>query len=318
MYREKTIKDALYQAFDNVDSRPGRGGTYDYIKWQHVADRMNQVFGTYWTSEVMSEHILNNDNDIVLRIRVKVADPETNETFSQEGYGGATVRAGEDVGTAFKSAYSKGIKDACKKWGIGLYLTEDGGESVAPRSAYAGSQPYVPPTQPSPVQPTPVLGIPATPMPVSPITTTVPTAPVIPSVPTPQIQSPASVQPIPVQPISGTVGLPITPVATIMPAGPAPIMQTPVQPIAPVEQHVAPAQDNFDMPGTATAVQSLAISNMARIHGATTESDVLAMIINTATTGLDRHVNELKDLSYNEAVKIIRIVKELQEKDNRR
>jgi hypothetical protein len=69
MQRETTLKDALYKPFDNVDSRPGRGGTYDYIKWQHVADRMNQVFGTYWSSQIVSEHILNNDSDIILRVK---------------------------------------------------------------------------------------------------------------------------------------------------------------------------------------------------------------------------------------------------------
>ena len=56
---------------------------------------------------------------------------------------------------------------------------------------------------------------------------------------------------------------------------------------------------------------------MAKVHGAQTEEDVLSMIINTDAAGLGRQISGLKDLSYNEAVKIIRTVKDLQDKDRR-
>lgn len=323
MQRETTLKDALYKPFDNVDSRPGRGGTYDYIKWQHVADRMNQVFGTYWTSQVVSEHILNNDNDIILRVRIEVSDPNTRETFIQEGYGGASVRSGEEAGTAFKSAYSKGIKDACKKWGIGLYLSEDGGGEVNSSRGFSSG----PVVQASPVQ-----SIPATP--VAPITPVAPVGAMPPmgyqqqpvQQPAPVAPAPTPVAPVPesIGPSPG-MGFPSMPVAPVVASGIAPVAPiTPVMPVAssqpapvqtaPVAQAVPNTQDNSNTPGTVTAVQSLAISNMAKMHGAQTEEDVLAMIINTDAAGLGRHVAKLDDLSYNEAVKIIRTVKELQDK----
>jgi len=320
MQRETTLKDALYKPFDNVDSRPGRGGTYDYIKWQHVADRMNQVFGTYWSSQIVSEHILNNDSDIILRVKIEVSDPETKETFSQEGYGGASVRNGEEAGTAFKSAYSKGIKDACKKWGIGLYLSEDHAESAPVRSYNSGPSTQTPPVQSIPVAP--VASAPSAgyqPEPVQQV------APV--QQPEP-IQSMPSTQPAPVEmpaPVNSAMGMPPAPVSPVVASGVAPVapvtpvasvpeaQPAPVQ-IAPTEQPAPTVQDNSDTPGTVTAVQSLAISNMAKMHGAQTEEEVLTMIINTDAAGLGRQIASLKDLSYNEAVKIIRTVKELQDK----
>jgi hypothetical protein len=312
MQRETTLKDALYKPFDNVDSRPGRGGTYDYIKWQHVADRMNQVFGTYWSSQIVSEHILNNDSDIILRVKIEVSDPETKETFSQEGYGGASVRNGEEAGTAFKSAYSKGIKDACKKWGIGLYLSEDHVESAPVRNYNSGPSTQTPPVQSihvAPVASAPSVGY--QPEPVQQV------APV--QQPEP-IQSMPSTQPAPVEmpaPVNSVMGMPPAPVSPVIASGVAPV--TPVASVpeaqpAPTEQPAPTVQDNSDTPGTVTAVQSLAISNMAKMHGAQTEEEVLTMIINTDAAGLGRQIASLKDLSYNEAVKIIRTVKELQDK----
>lgn len=332
MYRDTSLKDALYKSFENVDSRPGRGGTYDYIKWQHVADRMNQVFGTYWTSQVVSEHILNNNTDIILRVRIKVSDPETKETFSQEGYGGASVRNGEEAGTAFKSAYSKGIKDACKKWGIGLYLSEDHTESAPARSYNPGPSPQARPVQSVPT--TPIVPVP----PVAPIGNIQPTgyqpepiqqpapvqqaAPVQAVEPTPTAPSAPMGIPVPVNSASGMAPAPVTPVvasgvapiAPVMPVASVPTAQPAPLQSAPVGQPAPVNQDNSDTPGTVTAVQSLAISNMAKMHGAQTEEEVLTMIINTDAAGLGRQVAELKDLSYNEAVKIIRTVKELQDK----
>jgi len=318
MHRETTIKDALYRPFDNVDSRPGRGGTYDYIKWQHVADRMNQVFGTYWTSKVVSENILNNDSDVILRIRVEVSDPETKETFSQEGYGGASVRNGEEVGTAFKSAYSKGIKDACKKWGIGLYLSEDHNETTSTRGYNTGPSTQTPQVQSIPTMPTaPVSNVQPTGYQPKPIEQQVP------------VQNRAHRPTNPVEtvpPIPNNTGFgtstPVAPVTHISASGVAPVSPIETTQLDPVvnvtaDQQMSTNQDNSNTPGTITAVQSLAISNMAKVHGAQTEEDVLSMIINTDAAGLGRQINELKDLSYNEAVKIIRTVKDLQDKDRR-
>jgi len=118
------MRDLLYKKFTDVPTRPGRGGTYSYIKWQDVADRMNQIFGVQWSSEVVYQDVIGSN--VVTRIRVSILDTNTGNLFFQEGFGGAPIDDRQEAGTPFKAAYSKALKDACKKWGVGLYIEEDG------------------------------------------------------------------------------------------------------------------------------------------------------------------------------------------------
>ena len=117
------MKDELYKKFTEISTRPGRGGIYPYIKWQDVADRMNQIFGIKWSSEIVYQDVVNSN--VVTRIRVGIFDVETGVVFYQEGFGGASMDDKQEAGNPFKAAYSKALKDACKKWGIGLYLDDD-------------------------------------------------------------------------------------------------------------------------------------------------------------------------------------------------
>jgi hypothetical protein len=119
-----STKDALYATFENIPTRRGRGGEYAYVRWQDVADRMNQVFGTNWSSNVEYQDVVGGN--IIVRVRVLVTNPETNNTQFQEGFGGAPNDDRNEAGNAFKAAYSKALKDACKKWGVALYLDEEG------------------------------------------------------------------------------------------------------------------------------------------------------------------------------------------------
>jgi hypothetical protein len=145
--------EALYRNFENIPSRKGRGGVYPYVRWQDVADRMNEVFGTDWSSEVLFQDVIGAN--VIVRVRVSIYDHETKLVSAQEGFGGAPNDASTEAGTPFKSAYSKALKDACKKWGVGLYLDEDddaaGTTSSAPSSippGYMGKEIGVPPTPP--------------------------------------------------------------------------------------------------------------------------------------------------------------------------
>jgi len=172
------VKDALYARFDNILTRKGRGGSYPYIRWQDVAGRMNEVFGHNWSSSVESEAIVGNN--VVVRVKVIVTDPITNTTQWQEGYGGAVNDDRQEAGNPYKSAYSKALKDACKKWGVGLYMDEDSDQEVAPTSSiptsFSGKEYGVPATPPAsrptmsqaPVAPTysekaPAVGMPRIP-----------------------------------------------------------------------------------------------------------------------------------------------------------
>ena len=117
------MKDLLYKKFKAVPTRPGRGGTYSYIKWQDVADRMNQIFGIRWDSEVVHQEVIGSN--VVIRVRVTILDADSGDMFFQEGFGGASMDDRQEAGNPFKAAYSKALKDACKKWGVGLYIDDD-------------------------------------------------------------------------------------------------------------------------------------------------------------------------------------------------
>lgn len=144
-------KEELYKGFDNIPTRRGRGGTYAYIRWQDVANRMNEVFGANWSSSVCSSEVIGKN--VIVRVRVEVYDSETKRYFSQEGFGGAVNDDNQEAGNPYKSAYSKALKDACKRWGIGLYLDEGDEPSnrETPKESplppgYIGKETGVPPT----------------------------------------------------------------------------------------------------------------------------------------------------------------------------
>lgn len=136
----------MYKGFDNIPSRRGRGGVYSYIRWQDVADRMNEVFGLNWSSEVLYQEIVGDN--VITRVRVTIIDPENGNVSWQEGFGGSPNDKSSEAGNPFKSAYSKALKDACKKWGVGLFLDEDGEGEVVQHNipeGYIGKELGVPP-----------------------------------------------------------------------------------------------------------------------------------------------------------------------------
>jgi len=116
------ILEKLYEPFNSLSTRRGRGGFYKFVRFQDVVDRMNQVFGIEWSSEAVFQEVINSE--VILRVRVTIKHPESKEWFFQEGFGGALLNSGDEPGNAFKSAYSKALKDACKKLGVALHLKE--------------------------------------------------------------------------------------------------------------------------------------------------------------------------------------------------
>ena len=139
-----SITEKLYKKFEDIPSRKGRGGTYQYVRWQDVADRMNEVFGSRWSSEVVFQDVVGKN--IIVRVSVCIKDPDTGERFCQEGFGGAVNDDAQEAGNAFKAAYSKALKDACKKWGVGLYLDDEDNTNEIP-TGYIGKEYGVPPRE---------------------------------------------------------------------------------------------------------------------------------------------------------------------------
>ena len=209
MEKEKIMKDLLYKKFADVPTRPGRGGTYSYIKWQDVADRMNQVFGIQWSSEIVYQDVIGSN--VVIRIRVSVLDTNTGNLFFQEGFGGAPIDDRQEAGTPFKAAYSKALKDACRKWGVGLYIEEDGDvePEVIPFPKTPTTTPFVPvsPKQEAPMPPV------AQKQEVKITTTTLPKSvpPVPPTAPPTVADTPKVTTTIPIQQVDPAVKVPNIP-----------------------------------------------------------------------------------------------------------
>ena len=300
-------KNKLYSNFDNVRTRPGRGGNYPYITWQDVADRMNEVFGITWSSEVISQDVVGDN--VVVRVRVTVLDPETKTDFVQEGFGGAPNDSRQEAGNPFKAAYSKALKDACKKWGVGLHLEEGAnverttpeGPSMPP--GYTGYETGVPPTQadfsaptthPEPVQHTPT--VPTTP-------------PVSPDINKP-LEMPASVQmagnplnaavPNPGDTMSADIGIVQVPETVEMPSIPT---TPPAQPAvsAPAQQMVVPQAGN---PAFISDVQKAALHSILSIKGV--EYETLAREAFEFNGVVKNPIPSADDLTYQEAVYVVK------------
>lgn len=229
------ISEKLYETFGELPSRRGRGGVYSYIKWQNVADRMNKTFGIHWSSEAVFQDVI--EDNVIVRVKVTVKSPELEQDFFQEGYGGAPLNDGSEPGNPFKAAYSKALKDACKKWGVALF--KDGVEEKPSEQA----SPIVPPA--APVKP------PTAPAPTTvaePVTQTVPDMPSAPTAPaTPTTQ--------PIIPATPTMTPPASP--PLPPGVPQIVEETVVvkqeAPAAPVMEPPSPTVVSEKMPAAAVA-----------------------------------------------------------------
>lgn len=165
------ISEELYKSFGELPSRRGRGGVYTYIKWQDVADRMNKIFGIHWSSETVFQDVI--EDNVIVRVRVTVKSPELEQDFFQEGFGGALLNDGNEMWDSFKAAYSKALKDACKKWGVALFIKDGVEEKTSvPATPAIPATPVAPVTPATPVTPAPPV------IPVSPPTSATPVTPV--------------------------------------------------------------------------------------------------------------------------------------------
>lgn len=262
------MKDLLYKKFKAVPTRPGRGGTYSYIKWQDVADRMNEVFGIHWSSEVIFQDVINSN--VVIRVRITVLSTESGDMYYQEGFGGAPMDDRQEAGNPFKAAYSKALKDACKKWGIGLYL-EEGEAEIESNLKPFGSEEVVTTQQAPPVIPPQKTEIPMVPTQQAP--------PVIPSQKTE----------IPVVPTQQTKA----PVTTRIPV-------TPPQIPEPVHTTVTAKQD------TISDVQKAALQSILGMQEVEYSELVKGAFATKDITLSDDGIPTIDNLSYKEAVIVIK------------
>jgi hypothetical protein len=128
---KKTL-ESLYAPFE-LRERDGLGGMkFKYIPSDSVIDRMNKVLDGNWSTDVLFQDIV--DDSVILRVKVSVYDVESKMSFYHEGFGSSSFKrftggphVGKiiDVGNAYKSALSMAIRNACSRFGCGLYLEGD-------------------------------------------------------------------------------------------------------------------------------------------------------------------------------------------------
>lgn len=279
--------EALYRNFENIPSRKGRGGVYPYVRWQDVADRMNEVFGTNWSSEVLFQDIIGPN--VIVRVRVTIVDQEKGIFFTQEGFGGAPNDANTEAGTPFKSAYSKALKDACKKWGVGLYLDEDDDSGTSAPittltlpTGYMGKEVGIPP-----------MPTPPTNSKIEEPVSSVNAEPPFPSTSNDAISPPVNVN----------VGMPLPP-GISMGATSKVVMSTPQIPIPPSMPQPKTGVINTGEPEYISDVQRAALQSILSIKGASYEPLAKEAF---EFNGLDASsVPEPDKLSYQEAVYVIK------------
>jgi len=130
-----------------VKSRKGRGGTYPYVSADDITDRMNNLFMGNWSTMVVYQEVIGDE--IIIRVRVEVRDAD-NVVYCHEGFGGHKMNPTDEPGNGFKSAYSKALVNACRRWGVGLFLTEDEEHGVVEhkQAPAVASKPATEPTTP--------------------------------------------------------------------------------------------------------------------------------------------------------------------------
>lgn len=120
----------LYKPFDNVRTKPG-GKQYKYVASKDVIDRMNRLLKGRWSSEVVKEEIV--EDNVLVHVRVYTLDDD-GVGFYHDGYGSSQIARftfGDNKGKAinignnYNAAKSMAIRDACKKWGVGLYIEDN-------------------------------------------------------------------------------------------------------------------------------------------------------------------------------------------------
>jgi len=149
---DNSILVELYKQFPNVRERRGQGNkTFKYVASNDIIDRMNRVFQGNWSVEVIDAKEL--DSDVLVHVRVTVFDQTPNGPimgYAQEAFAShplARFSTGDkqgqviDRGNSYRAAHSKALKAAVARWGVGLYMEEEGEDGEGHSSTFATPPP---------------------------------------------------------------------------------------------------------------------------------------------------------------------------------
>jgi hypothetical protein len=300
---QETIKKC-YDKFELRERRGQGNQMFKYVNSKDIIHRMNTLFAGNWSSEVLSTDTI--DNQVIVRVRVYITDPETGKLYYHEGFGSSQIArytGGQnegkiiDIGNAYKGALSKGIVNACRMWGVGLFKEadfefeeDDDGDFTAPSIPPVPTAASLPETKPAPLQPVVVAtSAPAIPVMASPAVSAMPARPTLPSA-----------ADMPVRPTASLSRAPVT----SMVAEPAPIVP------APPSASPAPT---VDLPFSATQpetvnkindVQKVAISGILTLRKMTYDQLATEAFADAGAPGYQ--YPPVEQLTYDEAVVVIK------------
>lgn len=292
--------DKLYEPFE-LREREGLGGMkFKYIPSVDIIDRMNKVFDGCWSTEITSQERM--DDFVVVRISVSVLDKDSEKIFVHDGYGSSPIarytsgkKEGQiiNLGNAYKAAAADAVKNACKKWGVGLYLEEAPEEAGDPFAAPTGGGPGPSPNVTQPMPDT--------------------TPPPFPS--TEKDTRPGPPDPIPEPKPDVKMAVPdIPPVGDVPPDTGVPTVAIPdkVESTGPTDITQGTDHDKI------TDVQKVAIQGLLQIKAASfgdiPEKDRFLKLVTDALGRTDDLPGNVEDLSYHEAVTVIKYGNDIDKK----
>ena len=322
------IMQELYKTF-KLSSRQGTGGMiFKYVPNEDVITRMNKVFKGNWSTIVMHKDVI--EDQVLVEVQVTITDPDTNENYVQTGFGSSQIvrySGGPnqnkiiDIGNAYKGSLSKAIVNACTRWGVGLVKESNPyDENDITVVADAPQEMVVPPMVPT----MPVSA--PTPVPVQPPTTMTPP-------PTPYIQETAVATNVIPPPATAS---PVVPPPTVVVETPQvsapPVIETtttfspPIAPNQPVSAHIGLSQEIPKVPVPAADVVpttpdlpfskneglgDIGISDVQRValNGILSMNNAAYVTLAQeafGANGINRAVPNKEDLSYDEAVVVIK------------
>lgn len=137
----------LREPFPAADISQGQpkadGFRPQYISWDKICKRLDDVFGGNWSQEVHRFELIQNQWIVHVSLRVTVYDKEHDrlDAIVRDGIGtwplsmcGSSCK---DIGDDLKSAESEALKRAAVKFGIGVQLYTREGNMVAPHATQA-------------------------------------------------------------------------------------------------------------------------------------------------------------------------------------
>lgn len=118
-----------------IYTRPGRGGkTFRYVKGNYVKKRLNYIFGSLWSFEILGE--LVQGNQVIIKGKLTIQDKHGEPIIVKMQYGRAEIKYLKgtkdpvDLGNDFKAASTDCLKKCASEVGIcsDIYADEEEGE----------------------------------------------------------------------------------------------------------------------------------------------------------------------------------------------